>query len=347
MKIVMPDELRSMVASIFGSRGVPEPDRDIVARCLVQADLRGVESHGVMRVPHYIRRLDVGSVNPTPHSGVTRTGPATATLDGDDGLGHVAMWEAMGVAMDLEQEAGVGLVGVNRSTHCGMLAFFALRAVETKLIGVALSQTDKGVVPYGGREPFFGTNPLCVGIPSESGPPIVLDMATSTVAGGHIFKARIDNRPIPDTWALDVDGKPTTDPHKAAYWTPAAGAKGYGLGVIVDVLTGILSGGAYGPHVPAMYGDFDKKRRLCHLAAAIDFRRFAGSETFLRQIPTMLQELHQAPTSEGFERVLAPGEPEHFMEAERTRNGIPLLDQVWQDLVELNRGAGEPDLAET
>jgi len=338
MTIVAPERLQALVTGIFRKHGVSERDSEIVAACLVHADLRGVESHGVFRVPHYVKRLSIGSINPTPRPIVTRTGPATATMSGDDGLGHVAMWDAMGIAMDLAREAGIGFVGINHSSHCGMLSFFVGRAVESGLIGLALSQTDMGVVPYGGRKPFFGTNPLCVGIPSEAGPPIMLDMATSTVAGGQIFKARAENREIPSTWGLDAEGNPTTDPHQAVYFTPAAGAKGYGLGVIVDVLTGVLSGGAFGPHITPMYGDYDKQRKLCHLAGAVDFGRFAGAETFLRQVRAMIEELHQMAPAEGFERVLAPGEPEYLKEIERARSGIPLDDSVWTELVNL---AGE------
>src|SRR5690606_18716040 len=117
-----------------------------------------------------------------------------------------------------------------------------------------------------------------------------LDMATSTVAGGHIYKARMENRPIPPTWALDTTGTPTTDPHQAAYWTPASGAKGYGLGVVIDILTGILSGGAFGPHIPIMYGDLDKRRNLCHLLAALDYRRFAGGPRFREQVAALVAD---------------------------------------------------------
>ena len=332
----MADELRLLVRGILGNRGLIERDAGIMAECLVHANLRGTDSHGVMRLPHYVQRLDRGSINPRPNMRVTRTGPATATLDGDHGFGHVANWDAMGVALDLAREAGIGFIGVNHSNHCGALSFFAHRAVEAGMIGVAFTQTDRGVVPFGGRVPFCGTNPLCFGIPTRLGPPIVLDMATSTVAGGSIYKARVENRPIPPTWALDADGKPTTDPHKAAYWTPAAGAKGYGLGVIIDVLTGILSGGAFGPHIPIMYGDLDRKRDLCHLVGAVDYRRFAGADGFLDQVRTMVKDLHEQPTAEGVERVLAPGEPEHMKAVERSANGIPIDDSTWEELAALS-----------
>lgn len=332
MKTVTADDLRTLVADIFRSRNVSPRDSEITSSSLVYANLRGVDSHGVIRTPHYVKRIEAGSINPAPKQTTERTSPSTAMLDGDHGLGHPAVWDAMNLAIEIAREAGVGFVGVNHSSHCGALSFFAMQAVNAGMIGLVFSQTDKGVVPFGGREPFFGTNPLCVGIPSKSGPPIVLDMATSTVAGGHVFKARAENRPIPPTWALDKDGNPTTDPHKGIYWTPAAGAKGYGLGAVVDVLTGVLCGGAFGPHVVPMYESLEKQRNLCHLAAVIDYRRFAGSSTFLDVIKTMISEIHQVPPAEGFDRVLVPGEPEYLREQDRSANGIPLEDYVWNDL---------------
>ncbi len=332
MHTVGAGELRTLTQGVFQRRGLSERDAGIMADCLVHANLRGTDSHGVMRAAHYVQRLERGSVNARPAMNFTRTAGATAILDGDHGFGHVANWDAMGHALALAGESGIGLVGVNHSNHCGALSFFSYRAIDAGMIGFVFTQTDKGVVPFGGRVPFCGTNPLCFGIPSQSGVPIVLDMATSTVAGGHIYKARVENRAIPATWALDADSKPTTDPHKAAFWTPAAGAKGYGLGVIIDVLTGILSGGAFGPHIPIMYGDLEKKRNLCHLVGALDFRRFAGAEMFLPQVAAMISELHEQPAMDANGRVLAPGEPEHLKSIEREKSGIPVDDSVWEEL---------------
>lgn len=337
MKVLMADELRRFLVEIFESRGVPEADGLIVANALVHANLRGVDSHGVMRVSHYVRRLEAGSINPKPQFKLETTGPVTAYLEGDDGLGHVAVWTAMNHAIGMAKERGLGLVGVRKSSHCGALSFYAYQTIEADMIGMAITQTDSGVVPFGGTKPFFGTNPLCVGIPSRSGTPIVMDMATSTVSGGHIYKARAENRPIPSAWALDKDGKPTTDPHQAVYWTPAGGAKGFGLGVIVDVLTGLLMGGDFGPHVTLMYGDYEKKRDLCHLVGAIDYHRFPGHSSFLDQVTQMIEELHRVPTAAGFDRVMVPGEPEYLEERDRIRNGIPIEDYLFDELQKLRQ----------
>lgn len=333
--LVIAEELKTVIAAIFCGRGLSERDAGIMADSLVYAHLRGTDSHGVMRIPHYVRRMDIGSINPRPNTTVKRTGPATVAMDRDHGFGQVSNWDAMGIVIEIARESGAGFVGVNHSNHCGVLSFFAQRAMDAGLIGIVFSQADKGVVPFGGTLPFCGSNPLCFGIPSASGPPIVLDMATSMVAGGHIFKARMENKPIPPTWAVDANARPTTDPHKAVYWTPAAGAKGHGLGVIMDVLTGILSGGLYGPQIPAMYGDLDKRRNLCHLVGALDFRRFGGGDHFLERIAAMVTDLHAVPPAEGCNRVQAPGEPEYLCSLHRAKNGIPVDDALWEELAAL------------
>ena len=335
MKVMMADELRRLLVEIFQSRGVPEADGLLVANALVHANLHGVDSHGVMRVSHYVRRLEAGSINPKPQFKVEKTGSVTAYLEGDDGLGHVAVWTAMNHAIEMAKESGLALVGIRKSSHCGALSFYAYQAIEADMIGMAITQTDSGVVPLGGTRPFFGTNPLCIGIPSRSGTPIVLDMATSTVSGGHIYKARAENRAIPNTWALDKEGKPTTDPHEAVYWTPMGGAKGYGLGVIVDVLTGLLMGGNFGPHITLMYGEYEKKRNLCHLVGAIDYNRFPGHSSFLDEVTQMIEELHKVPTAEKFDRVMVPGEPEYLTEKDRMKHGIPIEDYLFDELQRL------------
>lgn len=332
MRTVQASELEKLVSGIFEKNGVIPSDADIAAKCIVHANLRGVDSHGVLRVAHYIKRINTGSINPKASNKVTRTAPGTAMLDGDDGLGHVSAYLAMKEAVKMAEEVGVAFVGVNNSSHCGALSFHVSAAIAAGKLGMAFSQTDKRVTAFGGRQPFFGTNPLCIGAPSKSGPPVVLDMATSLVAWGHIVKAQGLNKPVPEDWGVAEDGSRTTDPHKMVWLAPAAGPKGYGLGAIVDIMTGILCGGAFGPHVVTMYGDYEQKRKLCHMVGAIDYRRFFGEETFLENISRMVSEIHQVQPAEGFQSVLAPGEPEYIREQERSANGIPIDDHVWDEL---------------
>ncbi len=332
MKTIQASELKALVSGIFEKNGVPSADAAIAAECLVHANLTGVDSHGVLRVAHYIKRIQTGSINPKASNNVTRTSAATAMLDGDDGLGHVSAYLAMREAVKIAEESGVGFVGVNNSSHCGALSFHVTTAIKAGKIGMAFSQTDKRVTAFGGKQPFFGTNPLCIGGPSSTGQPVMLDMATSLVAWGHIVKAQGLNQPVPEEWGVAEDGSKTTDPHKMTWLAPAAGPKGYGLGAIVDVMTGLLCGGAFGPNVVTMYGDYEQKRKLCHMVAAINFKVFAGAETFLAGMAKMVEEIHQVPPAEGFKSVLAPGEPEYLKARDRGANGIPLDDHVWDEL---------------
>jgi len=325
-------ELHSLVRAILASRGVPPDDRRITADSLIHANLRGTDSHGVLRVPHYVRRLDEGSINPTPRNVLERTGSSTAVLDGDDGLGMVNCRYAMDAAIGIAREAGTAFVSVRNSSHCGALSFFAQQALDADLIAIVMTQTDSGVVPPGGKRPFFGTNPLCIAAPSSGGAPLMLDMATSTVSGGKVYAARSRNEPIPDTWALDAEGRPTTDPHKAVLWTPAAGAKGFGLGAMIDVLTGIMAGGFFARHIPIMYGAYDRPRKLCHLVAAVDYRRFAGGEAFRDQVAALISDLHDEPVAEGGAPLMAPGEPERRTECLRRSEGIPVEPALLNEL---------------
>lgn len=336
MKTIMADELLSLVSEIFQEvGGLSKEHSDAAADCLVFANLRGVDSHGVIRVPHYIKRLKNGSIKARPEHKVQKTAASTAMIDGDDGLGHPTTWEAMNLAIEMASETGVAFVGVNHSSHCGALSFYVSQAIKAGMIGFAFSQTDKRVTAFGGKQPFFGTNPLCIGAPSRKGCPVILDMATSLVAWGHVVKAQGLNTPVPDNWGLDEEGNVTTDPHKLTWLAPAAGPKGYGLGAIVEVLTGLLCGGAFGPHVTTMYGDYEQKRNLCHLVGVIDYRKFAGSEMFLDMMTTMVSEIHQVQPADGFSGVLAPGEPEYLKEQQRRESGIQIDDFIWNDLIAL------------
>ncbi|MBO7392743.1 MAG: Ldh family oxidoreductase [Abditibacteriota bacterium] len=336
MKCVKADELKKQVVGVFTKRGVPAEDADIIADVMVHANLRGVESHGVIRVPHYIRRLENGTVDGKAKLDVKKTGPSTATINGNDGYGHVAMVHATKLAIELAKETGVGVVAVNHSSHCGALSYYGQMAIDAGMVCFCCTQTDGAVVPFGGRKPFAGTNPLCFAGPSETGSPIILDMATSTVAGGHIFKARTDHKPIPLGWGTDTDGNPTTDPNKAVYFTPAGGPKGYGLGVVVDMLTGILSGGQFGPHVPGMYTRMDVKRDLAHFVMVVDPARFEGGKTFKARLTEMVNEIHEIPPAEGFKSVLAPGEPEYLKQEARKVDGVMLEDYIWDDIINLS-----------
>ena len=210
-------------------------------------------------------------------------------MDGDDGPGQMTVWHAMSHAVHIARESGICFVGVNNSSHCGALSFFGGQAIEAQMAGMVFSQGDRCVVPFGGREPFCRTNPVCFGVPSGTGNPIMLGMATSTVAWEQILNTRGLNQESPAGWAVDVAEDPSVDPHQDCWLTPVVGPKGYALGVILDVLTVVLCGGAFGAYIVRMYSQYEENRKLCHSIGAIDYWRFPGAETLLDNVTRMVE----------------------------------------------------------
>ncbi|PLR76770.1 ureidoglycolate dehydrogenase [Bacillus sp. V3-13] len=331
---VSPGKLAESVILKLTKAGLSESDATIVADVLVHADLRGVSSHGVLRTEHYVKRISEGGINPTPEFSIKDTGPVTAIFDGDNGMGHVIAKEAMNYAIKLAEKNGVGMVGVINSSHCGALSYFVQQAAESKIIGMAMTHTDKVVVPFGGAKPYFGTNPIAFGFPSKS-KPLILDMATSNVAYGKILHAReAGATTIPSDWGVDEQGNPTSDPNQVAALLPFAGPKGYGLAMVVDIFSGILTGSAFGPHVSKMYGDYTKKRELGHFVCAINPAFFTSIDSFIGNIEQMTNEIHEMDPANGFGKVMVPGEPENLREEANSKEGIPLKKSLYGFLME-------------
>ncbi|WCK56797.1 ureidoglycolate dehydrogenase [Aneurinibacillus sp. Ricciae_BoGa-3] len=313
--------------------GVPSDHADIVADVLVHADARGVTSHGVLRTEHYVKRVKKGGLNVNPNFSVKETGPVTAIFNGDDGLGHVVSKYAMEHAIKLAKRNGIGMVSVINSSHCGALSYFVKQAAEANLVGMAMTQTDKVVVPFGGAEPYFGTNPIAYGFPASKHKPVILDMATSNVAFGKVLHAREAGTTIPADWGVDSSGKPSTDPNEVVALLPFAGPKGYGLAMVVDILSGIMTGSAFGPHITPMYGAYNEMRKLGHFFCVINPAMFTDPQSFLANMDRMIDEIHETKPAEGFNRVLVPGEPEQLREEERIQNGVPVTESVYNYLM--------------
>jgi ureidoglycolate dehydrogenase (NAD+) len=327
--LVKDKELRVLVTERLTEAGLNAAHAGIVADVLVHADLRGVRSHGVIRTEHYVTRLKAGSLNPNPNFILKELRSGAAVLNADAGMGHVACCEAMDKAAQMAKSSGIAMVGVENGSHCGALSYFVLRAVAKDMIGMAVTHTDKCVAPYGGAKAFFGTNPIAFGFPATKHPPVVLDMATSNTAFGNILHAKEQGKSIPDNWGIDGDGAPTKDPHKVEAMTPYGGYKGYGLALVIDVLTGVLMGAKYGPHINAMYGDYDKPRELASLMIAIDPSTFTSADAFKAQMDAMVDDLHSQPPGPGFEQVLVPGEPQLILEKANLKSGVPVVDSIY------------------
>ncbi|MBD2862681.1 ureidoglycolate dehydrogenase [Paenibacillus oceani] len=331
-KIAFREQIAERCVHKLTASGVGKDEAEFVADVLVHADLRGVESHGVMRLEHYIAKIEAGGINPRPDIKLSRPTPALAIVHGDDGLGHLVAGKAMETAIQLAREHGIGLVSVNGSSHCGALSYYVKMAASHRLIALMMVNTDKLVVPFGAASPYFGTNPLAYAIPAKRHRPIVLDMATSTVAYGKILYALENGLPIPPGWAVDDRGQPTEDPRQARALLPFGGAKGYGLSLLVDVCAGLLTGSPFGPHVPAMYGDYARKRGLGQFIVTIDPDKCSTSGPFAERVDQMIDELRRLPPAPGIDAVKVPGELEDDTERERLRHGIPVPETLYDYL---------------
>jgi len=301
-----------------------------VGESLVQTSVWGIDSHGILRLTHYLRRLTIGSVKPAAVPVVMRTGPVTAQIHGEDGLGIVHATLAMETAIEMAQASGVGVVGVGHSSHCGALGLYTRMATREHLVGIAFTHSSSVVVPHGGRRRYFGTNPLSVAIPRKGGEPICLDMATSQVAWNKVHNARMEGRALEPGVAVDVEGDPTTDAHKARAAIPLGGPtygyKGYGLAFVIDLLCGAMNGMTFGPYINNMYEQLDQPRKIGHLAMAIDPGRFAGAATLETTVDHVVADLRTRG------EILYPGEPEVLEQEKRRVSGVPVDDEALADM---------------
>jgi ureidoglycolate dehydrogenase (NAD+) len=252
---------------------------------------------------------------------------------------HRAVHEAVALA----RKSGVGVVGVYNSSHAGAIGLYGRQAAEAGMVSIGFTHSDAFVAPHGGRLKFLGTNPICITIPtSDRKRPLCLDMATSAVPYNRVVNARRERRPLQPGWALDRQGRPTIDAEAASCLLPLAGYKGYGLAFMIDLLCGPLNGMPFGPHIPNMYGDLTKHRRLGSFFLVLDPRRFAGGARLPAVAARMAREARAQPRVAGAKEILAPGDPE-YRTAERRAAGIPVEPGLWQELASWSARLGIPE----
>lgn len=330
---VSESDLRALVSKKLERAGLSREHADSVADVLVYADARGIHSHGAMRTEYYAERIVKGGMNTDPQFRFERTGPASGIFHADNGSGHVAGTIAMHEAITLARESGVAVVGIRQMSHSGALAYFTEQAAAAGFIGLSMCQSDPMVVPFGGADVYYGTNPIAFAAPGLGDDMLSFDMATTVQAWGKILDARSRDKEIPDTWAVDEEGRPTTNPHEVAALLPVAGPKGYGLAMMIDVLSGVLLGLPFGKHVTSMYRDMRRGRDLGQLHIVIDPQFFTDAEEFRRNISRTRQELNAITPAPGFDRVLAPGQDKEGIQRRYQAEGINLADSVYDYLV--------------
>ena len=321
--------------------GVEARDAETVARSLVQTSLWGIDSHGIARLGHYMARIKAGSIAPVPALRITGTGPCTATMDGGHGLGIVVCSAAMAHAIGLAKSNGVGIVGIGESSHCGAIGLYTRQATAAGLIGFAFTHADSIVAPAGGAQKLLGTNPLSIAFPNADGPPICLDMATSSIAWNRVMNARREGHALPEAVAIDQSGTPTRDAREAAALLPLGGSeyghKGYALALMIDLLCGPLNGMPFADRIAPMFADLQARRHLGSLVMALDPMRFAGGPTLALTVRELIATLRRQPGD-----VQYPGEPEARREAVRAREGIPVEPGLWNEFADWSARLGLP-----
>jgi L-2-hydroxycarboxylate dehydrogenase (NAD+) len=350
------ERLREFCVRVFLHFGVPKKDAAQAAEVLAAADLRGIDSHGVARLHMYNDLLSEGRINPKPKIKVVRSTLSTATLDGDNGLGLVVGPQANQMAMDMAEKAGSGWVSIRNTSHYGIAGYYVLKALERDLIGWAMTNSTKMVAPLWGVERMLGTNPIAIAFPGKEEPPIVIDMATCAAAYGKVEMARRRGEMIPEGWAIDKQGRFTKNPEDiidGGALSPLGsdrergGHKGYCLGIMVDVLSGVLSGANWGPFAPSFALRQETPKRsvgkgVGHFFGALQIRGFLDVDEFKRQIDDYVRTFRATKPAPGTTGPLLPGDPEREAEKVRRKKGVPLILPVIEELRDVSAKTGIP-----
>lgn len=330
--------LEKLCEAALDSRNVRSDVRQHVVSSLIQTSLRGVDSHGIELLPHYINALDAGRINPRPTYQWMQELPSADVLNADHTFGHAAGGEAMLTAINMAKETGIAAVAVKNSTHFGAAAYFSLLAAEQDLIGLSFTHADALMLSFRGTRPFFGTNPICLAAPVANESPFCLDMATSLVSWNKVLRSKNAQEQVPDDWGCDSSGTPVTDPNEIISLLPIGNYKGFGLSMMIEILCGILTGMPYGRNIIRMYADpIGQKRYLGHFYIAIDINAFIGLEKFKLCLQEMMNAVREEPSQESEIPIQVPGDPEKQIYNQRYKQGIPVSPTAYERLRNLGK----------
>jgi len=332
-------KLRAWTEQVFQKIGVSKDDAALLTDSLIEANLRGVDTHGITRMLCvYVKRMQVGVVNPKTELKVLREHPSTALIDCKNSIGQVASNYAMRMTIEKAKKTGVAFVATTHSNHYGAAAYWAMMALRHGMIGFSSTNAPAVVAPTGGRTPMLGTNPFAIAIPAGQEQPMVLDLATTVVARGRILLYAKQNKPLEPGWAFDAQGRPTTDAQAAlkGLLAPIGGYKGYGIALAIDMLCGVLTGSSYGTHFPGFLADNLKDPTdVGSVFAAVNVESFMDLPDFTAGMDKAIREIKTSEKAEGVTRIYIPGEIELETKADRLKNGIPIPDAVVKDFAAL------------
>jgi LDH2 family malate/lactate/ureidoglycolate dehydrogenase len=339
----------SLIADAMIKVGVPPADAAKIAELMVEADLIGADAHGVFRLPQYIQRLKLGSTNAKPNIKVNRTAPATALVDGDNGMGHLVVSRAAELAVEMARECGVAWVGCRMSGHAGAAGVYAALPLKADMIGIYSAVANANHMPLaGGAEPLLGTNPLAIAIPAGEEPPLVLDIATSIVSYGTIKNHKLQNQPLQPDWMIDPKtGASVTDPHKSAeaLLLPMAGYKGAGLALMLGLLAGTLNGALFGRDCVDFNADPATPTNTGQFVLALDPSRFQAIGAFKAEVDRHVRELRNSAALPGNDPVRLPGDARAKRRGDRSANGLALPPELLVQLDKLTTELGIKPLA--
>jgi LDH2 family malate/lactate/ureidoglycolate dehydrogenase len=343
MSTVPAGELNAVAVDALRTSGVPAEDAAEIARVLVLADLFGIRTHGVQRIPQYLDRARLGGIDPAAEVTVDRVAPALATVDGSNGIGPLVGSRALTAAVEGARATGIGAAFARHSNHFGPVMPYLFEAAEQGFAAIIASNATTTIAPWGGKEAKLGNNPLGIGVPSPGGDPILLDIAMSVVARAKIRRAAKAGEDIPASWATDRDGSPTTDPESAldGFLRPMGGHKGYGLALMVDLFAGLLSGAGYLDRVSSWSDDPGRAQDLGHVFILVDTTRLLSTEALAARMTDFAAVLHETPAADPSSPVRVPGELELATYHRQSREGVEI---PVEDLTALEELAHESPL---
>ncbi len=324
------EDLQKLVAQLAGGMGVPAEDAALFAESLVDADLHGVPTHGVSRLNIYLQRIEAGLIDPKAALTVDRGTGSVLALNAGNGLGQVQARKALDLLIPMARENGVATATIRNSQHFGALSWYANYAASQQMVLLAMTNGEPAMSPAGGYEAFFGTNPIAASFPTGKGFLIKIDLATSTVARGNIIAAQKKKATIPEGWALDRDGNPTTDASEALLGTvlTMAGHKGYALALMVEMFSGVLSGAAVGSNVGSMYKNLDRKQNVGHFFCLFHIDAFLDYAEYLRRMDETIDRIKTSKKRPGVVEILVPGERSARTAETNRAQGIPVSDET-------------------
>ena len=324
--------------------GLPEADAGIVADAMLDADVTGIDTHGIFRLPGYVRNLKRGHINPRANIRVVERTPATALVDGDNGMGHLVMTDAAKLAVEIARASGVGWVGARRSNHAGAGAIYAAIPLAHGMVGIySAGSSVNHMAPWGGTEPLLGTNPIAVAIPAGEEAPVVLDIATSVASNGAIRTYALEGRPMPEGWVQNrEDGEPITDPGAISQgiYVPMGGYKGSGLSIIIGLLAGPLNGAAFGRDIKDFAAPPSGELNVGQFVIALDVSRFVPPDLFKAEVDRHVRDLAGSHRLPGFDEIRVPGQGRLARRIEREKNGVPLSAALVKQLDEVAKSLG-------